>query len=134
MVLIVAGILAAFVVYVWVLLKVEAQLNEEGQSLVYPWRVPARRREVLRVDGVLSMSIRRLVSGEDEEAVMATLRRNEDCLEGEGRKHLDRAMDRLGSAAARDCVFDRERRARDLDEAVNELWRARAEFLRGTMG
>ncbi len=134
MVLMVTGILAAFVVFVWALLKVEEQLNEEGQSLVYPWRVPAGRREVLRVDGVLSTSIRRLVSGEDEEAVMATLYRNEDCLGGQARRHLDRALDHLGSAAARDWVFDRVRRALDVDEAVNKLWRARAEFLRGTMG
>ncbi|NIP37380.1 MAG: hypothetical protein GWN18_20630, partial [Thermoplasmata archaeon] len=68
------ALLASFALFVWAMLKVETQLNAEGDSLVYPWRVPATRREVRRVDGVLGTSIRRIMSGEDEAAVLSTLR------------------------------------------------------------
>ena len=125
------GILAAFAAFVWAMLKVERQLNAEGESLVYPWRVPATRKEAHRIDGVLSTSIRRIVSGEDEAVVLSTLRLQlEGVLTGEAGRHYQRARERLLSATRRHWVFDAERREADLEAAVNELWRARAEYLR----
>jgi hypothetical protein len=134
MVAMVAGLVASFIAFVWAMLKVERQLNEEGQSLFYPWRVPSPKREVLRLDGVLSMSIRRLRSGEDEAAVLSTLRLQlEDRLHGEAGRHYRRAAEALRDATGRDWVFDAERREASLEAAVNELWRARAEYLREKM-
>jgi hypothetical protein len=112
------------------MLKIQRILNERGESLVYPWRVPVRKRVALRIDGVLATSIRRLVSGEDEEAVLATLRLHVGEMPGEARRHFERALERLQEASRRDWVFDRERREAELEGAVNALWRARAEYLR----
>jgi hypothetical protein len=124
-----AGIVVMFIVYLWAMHKVEVSLNREGDSLWYPWKVPSTRKEVRRIDGVLSTSIRRLMSGEDEETVLATLRRNAGGLRGETARHMERAILRLEEASGRDWVFDKERRERDREGAVNELWRARAEHL-----
>ena len=131
LVAILLALLASFFLFIWAMLKVEAQLNQEGQSLVYPWRVPSSRSEVRRVDGVLATSIRRLRSGEDEAEVLSTLRLQlEGKLRGEAGRHYARAKERLLSASRRDWVFDAARREADLEGAVNELWRARAEFLK----
>ena len=131
LVAILLALLASFAIFVLAMLKVEAQLNKEGDSLVYPWRVPATRREVRRVDGVLATSIRRIVSGEDEAAVLSALRLQlEGVLKGEAGRHYARARERLLTASRRDWVFDAERREADLEAAVNELWRARAEYLK----
>ena len=51
-------------------------------------------------------------------------------LRGEAGRHCARARERLLSASRRDWVFDAEGREADLEGAVNELWRARAEYLR----
>ena len=131
MVAILVALLTAFALYVWAMLKVERQLNEEGQSLVYPWRVPSTKREVLRVDGVLSTCVRRLMSGEDEAAVLSTLRLQlEGRLRGEAGRHYRRAVEGLRDAAGRDWVFDAARREASIEAAVGELWMARAEYLR----
>ena len=93
LVLIVAALLAMFVLYMWAMYKVERSLNDEGESLFYPWRVPETKKKARRIDGVLSTSIRRLKSGEDEEEVLATLRLHlEGRLRGEAGRHLDGAM------------------------------------------
>ena len=131
MVAILIALLAAIALYVWAMLKIERQLNEEGQSLVYPWRVPSAKREVLHIDGVLSTSIRRLKSGEDEAAVLSTLRLQlDDTLHGEAGRHYRRAVEGLRDAAGRDWVFDAVRREAALEAAVGELWMTRAEYLR----
>jgi hypothetical protein len=110
---------------------VERSLNAEGESLVYPWRVPSTRKEARRIDGVLSTSIRRLKSGEDEAAVLSTLRLHlEGKLHGEAGRHYRRAAERLRDAAGRDWVFDKERRELALEEAEKELWMTRAEYLK----
>jgi hypothetical protein len=128
---ILVALLAAFALYIWAMLKIENQLNEEGQSLFYPWRVPSPKREALRLDGVLVTSIRRLMSGEDEAAVLSTLRlQQEGRLRGEAGRHYRRAAEALRDAMGRDWVFDAERREASLEAAVNELWMARAEYLR----
>jgi hypothetical protein len=126
--------LAMFVIFIWALYKMERQLNLEGESLTYPWRVPSTKKEARHIDGVLSTSIRRLKSGEDEEEVLASLRLHlEGKLPREADRHYQRAAEGLHDAAARDWVFDTERRERALDEAVMELWMARAEHLRELM-
>ena len=56
-----------FVFYLIALFKVQRILEERGESLFYPWRVPEPKKKARRIDGVLSTSIRRLKSGEDEE-------------------------------------------------------------------
>ena len=128
---IMVALIFTFVVTVWAMLKVERSLNAEGESLVYPWRVPSTRKEARRIDGVLSTSIRRLNSGEDEVEVLATLRLHlEGRLHGEAGRHYRRAMERLRDAAGRDWVFDKDRRERALEEAERALWMARAEFLK----
>ncbi len=128
------AVIAFFALFVWTIYKMEQQLNAEGESLFYPWRVPSTRKKVRRIDGVLSTSIRRLKSGEDEEEVLATLRLHlEGKLGGEAGRHYTRAMERLRDAARRDWVFDKERRQASLDEAERELWMTRAEFLKEKM-
>ncbi len=122
--------LAMFVLFLWAMFKMERQLNDEGQSLFYPWRVPSPRKETRRIDGVLATSIRRLRSGEDEEEVLTTLRLQVPELPREAARHYTRAVERLTEAAGRDWVFDAERRRRDLGEAERELWMTRAEYLR----
>ncbi len=97
----------------------------------YPWRVPSPKKEARHIDGVLSTSIRRLKSGEDEEEVLSTLRLHlEGKLPKEADRHYRRAVEGLRDAAARDWVFDKERRERSLDEAERELWMTRAEYLK----
>ena len=133
--LIMVALLVTLVVSVWAIIKVERSLNAEGESLVYPWRVPSSRKEARRIDGVLSTSIRRLRSGEDEVEVLATLRLHlEGKLHGEAGRHYTRAMDRLRDAAGRDWVFDKERRQASLEEAERALWMARTEYLREKIG
>jgi hypothetical protein len=129
-VLLFASIIIMFIIWLWAMHKVEVYLNAEGESMFYPWRVPSTKKETRRVDGVLSTSIRRLRSGEDEVEVAATLRRNAGGLQGESRKHLDRALLRLQEASGRDWVFDKERREKALEEAEKALLMARAEYLR----
>ena len=130
-ILIATGLLAMFILYLWAMIKVERQLNAEGESLWYPWRVPSTRKETRRIDGVLSTSIRRLKSGEDEEEVLSTLRLHlEGRLRGEAGRHYARAVEGLRDAAGRDWVFDKDRRERSLEEAERELWMARAEYLK----
>ena len=93
--------------------------------------MPEPKKKARRIDGVLSTSIRRLKSGEDEEEVLATLRLHlEGRLRGEAGRHYARAVEGLRDAAARDWVFDKDRRERSLEEAERELWMARAEYLR----
>jgi hypothetical protein len=130
-VLVFASVTIMAVVWIWSIYKVEQSLNVEGESLFYPWRVPSMRRKIRRIDGVIATSIRRLVSGEDEEAVLATphLHVREE-LRGEARRWYDLAMDSLEEAAGRDWVFDAKRRQRALEEAEGCLWAARAEYLR----
>ena len=126
--------LAMFVIFLWGMYKMERQLNLEGQSLTYPWRVPPTKKEARRLDGVLSTSIRRLGSGEDEEEVLSSLRLHlEGRLPREADRHYQRAVEGLREAAGRDWVFDTERRERALDEAVMELWMTRAEYLKELM-
>jgi len=130
-ILIATGLLAMFGLYLWAMHKVERQLNAEGESMFYPWRVPEAKKKARRIDGILSTSIRRLKSGEDEEEVLATLRLHlEGRLRGEAGRHYTRAVEGLRDAAGRDWVFDVDRRERSLDEAERELWMARAEYLR----
>jgi len=120
-----------FVLYVMAMIKVQHILRERGESLVYPWRVPSTKREARRVDGVLSTCIRRLRSGEDEAEVLATLRLHlEGRLTGEAGRHYERAVEGLRDAKGRHWVFDAERREASLEEAVNELWMTRAEYLK----
>ena len=126
--------LAMFVLFLWAMLKMERSLNSEGQSLFYPWRVPSTKKKARHVDGVLSTSIRRLGSGEDEEEVLSSLRLHvEGRLPGEADRHYRRAVDGLREAAGRDWVFDTERRERALEAAVMELWMTRAEYLKEMM-
>ena len=123
--------LAMFVLFIWAMYKMERQLNLEGESLTYPWRVPSPKKKALHIDGVLSTSIRRLKSGEDEEEVLSSLRLHlEGKLPREADRHYTRAVERLVEASKRDWVFDTERRQMDLGEAESELWMARAEYLR----
>jgi hypothetical protein len=123
--------LVMFVLFLWAIFKIERSLNDEGRSMFYPWRVPSTKKKVRHIDGVLSTSIRRLKSGEDEEEVLASLRLHlEGKLPREAARHYTRAVERLTEAARRDWVFDAERRRRDLGEAEMELWMARAEYLR----
>jgi hypothetical protein len=119
-----------FIAWLWAMHKVEVSLNAEGDSLWYPWKVPSTRKEIRRIDGVLSTSIQRLMSGEDEEEVLSTLQRNACGLRGEAARHMERAILRLKEASGRDWMFDTARREEDREGAVNELWRARAEHLR----
>ena len=122
--------LAMFVIFLWGMYKMERQLNLEGQSLTYPWRVPSPKKKARHIDGVLSTSIRRLKSGEDEVEVLATLHLHlEGVFSGEADRHYQRAVEGLRDAASRDWVFDVERRERALEEAVMELWMTRAEYL-----
>ena len=131
LVAIMVALLVTLVVSVWAIIRVERSLNAEGESLVYPRRVPSTRREARRIDGVLSTSIRRLKSGEDEVEVLATLRLHlEGKLHGEAGRHYRRAMEGLRDAAGRDWVFDKERGERALEEAERALWMARAEYLK----
>ncbi len=126
--------LVMFVLFLWAMLKMERSLNSEGQSLFYPWRVPSSKKEARHIDGVLSTSIRRLKSGEDEAEVLSSLLLHvEGKLPREADRHYRRAVDGLRDAAGRDWVFDRERRERALDEAERELWMARAEYLKELM-
>ena len=126
--------LAMFVIFVWALYKMERQLNLEGESLTYPWRVPSPKKEARHIDGVLSTSIRRLKSGEDEVEVLSSLRLHlEGQLPKEADRHYRRAVEGLRDAASRDWVFDSERRERALDEAVMELWMTMAEYLKELM-
>ena len=130
-ILILIALLASFIVFIWTIYKVEKSLNAEGESLWYPWRVPEPKKKARRIDGVLSTSIRRLKSGEDEEEVLATLRLHlEGRLRGEAGRHYARAVEGLRDAAGRDWVFDKDRRDRSMEEAERELWMARAEYLR----
>ncbi len=134
-VLLMVAVLAFFALFVWTIYKMEQQLNAEGESLFYPWKVRSPRTTARRIDGVLATSIRRLVSGEDEEDVLATLRLQVgDELPREAGRHYTRAVARLEVAARRDWVFDAEARKRDLEEAEKCLWMARAEYLREVMG
>ncbi len=126
--------LAMFVLFLWAMFKMERSLNDEGESLFYPWRVPSTRKKARHIDGVLSTSIRRLKSGEDEAEVLSSLLLHvEGNLPKAADRHYRRAVEGLRDAAARDWVFDRERRERALDEAVMELWMARAEYLKDVM-
>ena len=103
-----------FFVFIWTIFKVEKQLNWEGESLWYPWRVRSTRRDARRMDGVLSTCIRRLVSSEDEENVLSTLHLQTSGgrgLPGSARLHYDKAI-------------------LSLEEAVKALWMVRAEHLR----
>jgi len=130
-VLFIVVFLAMFVLYVMAMLRVQRILNERGESLVRPWRVPNAKREARRVDGVLSTSIRRLKSGEDEAEVLATLRLHLDGrLTGEAGRHYERAVEGLRDAMGRHWVFDAVRRERALEEAEKELWMTRAEYLK----
>ncbi len=132
--LVVVVLFAMFVLFVWAMYKIERQLNDEGESLTYPWRVPSPKKKARHIDGVLSTSIRRLKSGEDEVEVLSSLRLHlEGKLPREADHHYRRAVDGLLDAAARDWVFDSERREASLDEAVMELWMTRAEFLKDLM-
>ncbi len=129
-ILIVAVLLAMFVFYLIALSKVQRILEQRGESLFYPWRVLEPKKKARRIDGILSTSIRRLKSGEDEEDVLATLRLHlEGRLRGEAGRHYERAVEGLRDAAGRDWVFDKDRRERSLDEAERELWMTRAENL-----
>ncbi|MCJ2540805.1 MAG: hypothetical protein LN414_06000 [Candidatus Thermoplasmatota archaeon] len=65
LILIIAALLAMFVFYLIALSKVQRILEERGESLFYPWRVPEPKKKARRIDGVHSTSIRRLKSGED---------------------------------------------------------------------
>ena len=125
------GALATFAVFCWTIIKMERQLNAEGESLFRPWKVRSPRKHAKRIDGILSTSIRRLRSGEDEVEVLSTLRLHlKGRLHGEAGRHYRRAADRLRDAAGRHWVFDKDRREASLEEAVNELWMARAEYLK----
>ena len=72
-----------------------------------------------------------VMSGEDEEGVLATLWLHlEGRLRGEAGRRYTRAVDRLRDAAGRDWVFDKDKREGDLEEAERALWAKRAEYLR----
>ncbi len=133
-VLLMVAVIALFALFAWTIYKMEQSLNAEGESLFFPWKVRNPRTVARRIDGVLATSIRRLVSGEDEEEVLATLRLQVGELPGEAARHYDRAVARLEEAAGRDWVFDSERRCRDLEEGEKALWMARAEYLREVIG
>ena len=45
--------LAMLAVFLWGMYKMERQLNDEGQSLFYPWRVPSPKQKGLQVDNAL---------------------------------------------------------------------------------
>jgi hypothetical protein len=80
--------LAMFVIFLWGMYKMERQLNDEGQSLTYPWRVPSPKKKARHIDGILSTSIRRLRSGEDEVEVLSTLHLHlEGVFSGEADRH-----------------------------------------------
>jgi Ca2+/Na+ antiporter len=131
LVFILVAFLAIFILYIWAMLKVERQLNTDGQSLFYPWRVKSTRKETRRIDGVLSTIIIRLQSGEDEAAVLSTLRLHlEGVLPREAAGHYSKAVDRLIDATRRDWVFDAERREASLKEAERELLMTRVEYLK----
>ena len=96
-----------FAFYLIALLKVQRILNDRGESLWYPWRVRSPLRHTKRIDGILATSIRRLRSGEDEEAVLETLHLQVGGeMRGEARRHYGRAVERLEEAAGRDWVFE----------------------------
>ena len=69
-----------------------------------------------------------------EVEVLSSLRLHlEGVFSGEADRHYQRAVEGLRDAAARDWVFDVERRERALEEAVMELWMTRAEYLKDLM-
>ena len=96
LILILVALLVTLAVSAWAIIKVERSLTAEGESLVYPWRVSSTKKEARRIDGVLSTSIRRLKSGEDEVEVLSTLRLHLDGkLGGKAGRHYARAMEGL---------------------------------------
>jgi hypothetical protein len=128
-VLLVVVFLAMFLFYLVALFKVQNILEERGESLVRPWRILDRQQEIRRIDGILSMSMRRLISGEDEEQVLSTLLINAKHIEGRAEGHLLKAIERLEDASRRDWAFDIEMRSESTEEAIRELSMARSEFL-----
>ena len=81
----------------------------EGESLFRPWKVRSPIKHARRIDGVLATSIQRLNSGEDEEAVLATLSLHvAKELGKEARRHYDRAVARLEEAAGGGIGFRRQ--------------------------
>ncbi len=61
--------LAMFVLFLWAMLKMERQLNDEGQSLFYPWRVPSPKRKGLQVDDAISVALDRLARGDEADDI-----------------------------------------------------------------
>ncbi len=114
--LVLAGIIAMFATFVWTMYKTEKQLNWDGESLVYPWKVRNPRTAARRLDRTLNAATRALARGRDEEDVLCMLRQVEGMVPVRARPHYNLAVARLEDAAYRDWVFDAERRRRDLGE------------------
>ena len=129
LVLIMAALLAMFVLYMWAMYKVERSLNAEGESLFYPWRVRNRKRDLLLVDDALSDALHRLARGDEADDIAWNLqfRTRDGRMVPEGaRGHYDKAVARMENSRGR----DRETRDRVLGEAEKWMWAARAEYLR----
>ena len=125
----VIGLFAMFAFFLWGMYKVERQLNDEGQSLFYPWRVPIRKRKGLRVDDALANAIHGLE--QCDSTVMIAWRLELRTKDGKlvpeaARGSYDKAVARLETATG----LERSEERRVLREAEKWLWAARAEALR----
>ena len=121
--------LAMFAFFLWGMYKVERQLNDEGQSLFYPWRVPRRKAKGLRVDDALANALQGLA--DCDSTVMIAWRLELRTKEGKlvpeaARGSYDKAVARLENATG----LERSEERRVLREAEKWLLAARAEVLR----
>jgi hypothetical protein len=128
--LVVIGIAAMLAVFLWGMYKVERQLNDEGQSLFYPWRAPKRKQKGLRVDNALRNALQGLA--DCDSTVMIAWRLELRTKDGKlvpeaARGSYDKAVARLENATG----LERSEERRVLREAEKWLWAARAEWLRG---
>jgi len=142
-------ITAMFAVFLWGMFKIERQLNDEGQSLFYPWRVPSPKQKGLRVDNALRHALQALANCEPTVIIAwrLELRTKSGKLVPEAaRGSYDRAVARLENATGlepdeRWRVLDEaerrptsreetERLRRAREDSTKWLWAARAEVLR----
>ena len=132
LVLVMAALIAMFALYVWAVLKVERQLNTEGESLFYPWRVRSQKRDLLLIDDAISDALHRLARGDEADDIAWNLQistRDGEMVPEGARGHYDKAVARLVNSRGR----DRETRDRVLGEAEKWMWATRAEYLREMM-
>jgi hypothetical protein len=118
-----------FAFFIWAMYKVERQLNDEGESLFYPWRVHRTKRKGLRVDDAFANALLGLANEEMPEVIAwrLELRTKDGKLVPEAaRGSYDKAVARLENSRG----LKLREGWRVLDEAEKWLWAARAEVLR----